>query len=154
MPSWNRSHYSNSLHLIVCDTLGQSVWGHQCWIFSFSCHLWLMCAFSKTFLYCMQKRQQPFSTLELFETLSGNQHIAHVYTLHHSYTTCRIQFNDSENTFGLTVHLFRFSEVYADHPEKRRKRGSSLFFRKKKDKSKTKGQSTNCDGNIDHRQSQ
>lgn len=39
-----------------------------------------------------------------------------------------------------------FSEVYADHPEKRRKRGSSLFFRKKKDKSKTKGQSTNCDG--------
>ncbi|XP_037044023.1 rho guanine nucleotide exchange factor 28 isoform X4 [Bradysia coprophila] len=36
------------------------------------------------------------------------------------------------------------NEVYADHPEKRRKRGS-LFFRKKKDKSKTKGQSTNCD---------
>ncbi|GAB0089904.1 rho guanine nucleotide exchange factor 18 [Sergentomyia squamirostris] len=36
------------------------------------------------------------------------------------------------------------TEVYADHPEKRRKRGS-LFFRKKKDKSKTKGQSTNCD---------
>ncbi|CAD7078204.1 unnamed protein product [Hermetia illucens] len=35
-------------------------------------------------------------------------------------------------------------EVYADHPEKRRKRGS-LFFRKKKDKTKTKGQSTNCD---------
>ncbi|XP_055919237.1 rho guanine nucleotide exchange factor 18 isoform X4 [Eupeodes corollae] len=34
-------------------------------------------------------------------------------------------------------------EVY-DHPEKRRKRGS-LFFRKKKDKTKTKGQSTNCD---------
>lgn len=39
----------------------------------------------------------------------------------------------------------KHSEVYADHPEKRRKRGS-LFFRKKKDKSKTKGQSTNCDG--------
>lgn len=37
--------------------------------------------------------------------------------------------------------------MYADHPEKRRKR-SSLFFRKKKDKSKTKGQSTNCDGNY------
>ncbi|XP_055379547.1 rho guanine nucleotide exchange factor 18 isoform X2 [Condylostylus longicornis] len=36
------------------------------------------------------------------------------------------------------------NEVYADHPEKRRKRGS-LFFRKKKDKTKTKGQSTNCD---------
>ncbi|XP_055839935.1 rho guanine nucleotide exchange factor 18 isoform X4 [Episyrphus balteatus] len=35
------------------------------------------------------------------------------------------------------------TEVY-DHPEKRRKRGS-LFFRKKKDKTKTKGQSTNCD---------
>lgn len=46
--------------------------------------------------------------------------------------------------------LFVFSEMYADHPEKRRKR-SSLFFRKKKDKSKTKGQSTNCDGNLlDH----
>lgn len=39
------------------------------------------------------------------------------------------------------------SEVYADLPEKRRKRGS-LFFRKKKDKSKTKGQSTNCDGKL------
>ncbi|XP_055700936.1 rho guanine nucleotide exchange factor 18 isoform X4 [Phlebotomus papatasi] len=36
------------------------------------------------------------------------------------------------------------NEVYADHPEKRRKRGS-LFFRKKKDKAKAKGQSTNCD---------
>ncbi|XP_055686266.1 rho guanine nucleotide exchange factor 18 isoform X2 [Lutzomyia longipalpis] len=36
------------------------------------------------------------------------------------------------------------TEVYADHPEKRRKRGS-LFFRKKKDKAKAKGQSTNCD---------
>lgn len=41
------------------------------------------------------------------------------------------------------------SEVYADHPEKRRKRGS-LFFRKKKDKSKTKGQSTNCDGKCNY----
>lgn len=37
------------------------------------------------------------------------------------------------------------SEVFA-LPEKRRKRGS-LFSRKKKDKMKTKGQSTNCDGN-------
>ncbi|KAL1400826.1 hypothetical protein pipiens_007110, partial [Culex pipiens pipiens] len=36
------------------------------------------------------------------------------------------------------------SEGYTDHPEKRRKRGS-LFFRKKKDKNKTKGQNSTCD---------
>uniref|UniRef100_A0A182PA10 DH domain-containing protein n=1 Tax=Anopheles epiroticus TaxID=199890 RepID=A0A182PA10_9DIPT len=36
------------------------------------------------------------------------------------------------------------SEEYPEHHEKRRKRGS-LFFRKKKDKSKTKGQSSVCD---------
>ncbi|XP_055603247.1 rho guanine nucleotide exchange factor 18 isoform X2 [Uranotaenia lowii] len=36
------------------------------------------------------------------------------------------------------------SEGYTDHPEKRRKRGS-LFFRKKKDKAKTKGQNSTCD---------
>lgn len=35
-------------------------------------------------------------------------------------------------------------EGYTDHPEKRRKRGS-LFFRKKKDKAKTKGQNSTCD---------
>lgn len=39
------------------------------------------------------------------------------------------------------------SEVFTG-PEKRRKRGS-LFSRKKKDKMKTKGQSVNCDGNIE-----
>lgn len=37
-----------------------------------------------------------------------------------------------------------YSEVFTG-PEKRRKRGS-LFSRKKKDKPKAKGQSTNCDG--------
>ncbi|EAT34249.1 AAEL013487-PA [Aedes aegypti] len=36
------------------------------------------------------------------------------------------------------------TEGYTDHPEKRRKRGS-LFFRKKKDKAKTKGQNSTCD---------
>ncbi|XP_058124282.1 rho guanine nucleotide exchange factor 18 isoform X2 [Anopheles coustani] len=36
------------------------------------------------------------------------------------------------------------SEEYTEHHEKRRKRGS-LFFRKKKDKAKTKGQSSACD---------
>uniref|UniRef100_A0A182QXC4 DH domain-containing protein n=1 Tax=Anopheles farauti TaxID=69004 RepID=A0A182QXC4_9DIPT len=36
------------------------------------------------------------------------------------------------------------SEEYPEHHEKRRKRGS-LFFRKKKDKAKTKGQSSVCD---------
>ncbi|XP_029726405.2 rho guanine nucleotide exchange factor 18 isoform X5 [Aedes albopictus] len=36
------------------------------------------------------------------------------------------------------------AEGYTDHPEKRRKRGS-LFFRKKKDKAKTKGQNSTCD---------
>ncbi|XP_055632071.1 rho guanine nucleotide exchange factor 18 isoform X3 [Toxorhynchites rutilus septentrionalis] len=36
------------------------------------------------------------------------------------------------------------NEGYTDHPEKRRKRGS-LFFRKKKDKAKTKGQNSTCD---------
>ncbi|XP_049289616.1 rho guanine nucleotide exchange factor 18 isoform X2 [Anopheles funestus] len=36
------------------------------------------------------------------------------------------------------------NEEYPEHHEKRRKRGS-LFFRKKKDKSKTKGQSSVCD---------
>uniref|UniRef100_A0A182WIZ1 DH domain-containing protein n=1 Tax=Anopheles minimus TaxID=112268 RepID=A0A182WIZ1_9DIPT len=36
------------------------------------------------------------------------------------------------------------SEEYPEHHEKRRKRGS-LFFRKKKDKSKTKGQSSACE---------
>lgn len=41
-----------------------------------------------------------------------------------------------------TRHLF--SEPYTDHSEKRRKRGS-LFFRKKKDKSKSKGQANACD---------
>lgn len=40
---------------------------------------------------------------------------------------------------------FQYSEVYADHPQKPTKR-PSLFFRKKKDKSKSKGQSINCDG--------
>lgn len=35
-------------------------------------------------------------------------------------------------------------ESYADHPEKRRKRGS-IFFRKKKDKTKSKTQTTNCE---------
>lgn len=40
-----------------------------------------------------------------------------------------------------------FSEVFTGHPEKRRKRGS-LFSRKKKDKTKPKGQSTNCDGKL------
>lgn len=51
---------------------------------------------------------------------------------------------------GLTLVFFLcllvpppYSEVFTG-PEKRRKRGS-LFSRKKKDKSKTKGQSTNCD---------
>lgn len=39
-----------------------------------------------------------------------------------------------------------YSEVFTG-PEKRRKRGS-LFSRKKKDKMKTKGQSTNCDGEL------
>lgn len=44
--------------------------------------------------------------------------------------------------------------MYADHPQKPTKR-PSLFFRKKKDKSKGKGQSTNCDGKysrINHTQ--
>ncbi|XP_058836765.1 rho guanine nucleotide exchange factor 18 isoform X2 [Topomyia yanbarensis] len=36
------------------------------------------------------------------------------------------------------------TEGYTDLPEKRRKRGS-LFFRKKKDKAKTKGQNSTCD---------
>ncbi|XP_053684029.1 rho guanine nucleotide exchange factor 18 [Sabethes cyaneus] len=36
------------------------------------------------------------------------------------------------------------TESYTDLPEKRRKRGS-LFFRKKKDKAKTKGQNSTCD---------
>ncbi|XP_058465262.1 rho guanine nucleotide exchange factor 18 isoform X3 [Malaya genurostris] len=36
------------------------------------------------------------------------------------------------------------NEGYTDLPEKRRKRGS-LFFRKKKDKAKTKGQNSTCD---------
>ncbi|KFB36604.1 AGAP007712-PA-like protein [Anopheles sinensis] len=36
------------------------------------------------------------------------------------------------------------NEEYTEHHEKRRKRGS-LFFRKKKDKAKTKGQSSACD---------
>lgn len=49
---------------------------------------------------------------------------------------------------ALILCVNHFSEVYADHPEKRRKRGTSLFSRKKKDKSKTKGQSTNCDGKL------
>lgn len=44
--------------------------------------------------------------------------------------------------FFFRLIKIKLSEAYADHSEKRRKRGS-LFFRKKK--SKPKGQSTNCD---------
>lgn len=44
-----------------------------------------------------------------------------------------------------------YSEVFTG-PEKRRKRGS-LFSRKKKDKLKSKGQSTNCDGELDTQRS-
>ena len=51
-------------------------------------------------------------------------------------------FNTDEDLF-----VDYFSEVFTGHPEKRRKRGS-LFSRKKKDKTKPKGQSTNCEGKM------
>lgn len=66
---------------------------------------------------------------------------------------------DIIETFNLTVFLHKivnsiyntfllgYSEVFPG-PEKRRKRGS-LFSRKKKDKTKSKGQSVNCDGELD-----
>lgn len=47
--------------------------------------------------------------------------------------------------FDYVAHKWKYSEVYTDHPQKPTKR-PSLFFRKRKDKSKSKGQSTNCDG--------
>lgn len=49
--------------------------------------------------------------------------------------------------FSPLISLSFSSEGYTDHPEKRRKRGS-LFFRKKKDKAKTKGQNSTCDGSF------
>lgn len=52
--------------------------------------------------------------------------------------------NISKDTH-FSISTFKiWSEVY-DHPQKPTKR-PSLFFRKRKDKSKTKGQPTNCDG--------
>lgn len=70
---------------------------------------------------------------------------------HHSLFSLSLVWNNNSfpNSFFIVFFVLRkkwnFSEVYADHPQKPTKR-PSLFFRKKKDKSKSKGQSTQCDG--------